>query len=241
MKYKYNVLIIVLLLVHSAFAQEKDDACNYLDSVKSELKKTWPDNKTVNLVFHGHSVPSGYFKTPKVHTLESYPYKTLKEVKQIYTHAVVNSITTSIGGEHSEQGEKRFKEDVLVHRPDVLFIDYALNDRNIGLERAKIAWEKMIVQAKEYGTKVILMTPTPDLNEDIKSIDTKLYKHTQQIRELGQKHEVGLVDSYGLFRELANTKNLKDYMAQGNHINEKGHEIVAKAIRDFFIEDFQSK
>jgi len=85
------------------------------------------------------------------------------------------------------------------------------------------------------------MTPTPDLNEDIKSLDTKLYKHTQQIRELAQKHEVGLVDSYGLFRELANTKNLKDYMAQGNHINEKGHEIVAKAISDFFYRRFSKQ
>lgn len=231
----------MILLTHHACAQNKIDVSNYLDNVKTELRKTWPENKTINLVFHGHSVPSGYFKTPEVNTLESYPYKTLKKVKQIYAHAVVNSITTSIGGEHSEQGAKRFAEEVLVHRPDVLFIDYALNDRSIGLERAKIAWEKMIVQAKEYGTKVILMTPTPDLNEDIKSLDTKLYKHTQQIRELAQKHEVGLVDSYGLFRELANTKNLKDYMAQGNHIDEKGHEIVAKAISDFFIEDFQSK
>ncbi|CAM3320209.1 SGNH/GDSL hydrolase family protein [Zobellia roscoffensis] len=238
MKYKYNVLIIMLLLAHGVFAQEKDDACNYLDSVKSELKKTWPDNKTVNLVFHGHSVPSGYFKTPKVHTLESYPYKTLKEVKQIYTHAVVNSITTSIGGEHSEQGEKRFKEDVLVHRPDVLFIDYALNDRNIGLERAKIAWEKMIVKAKAYGTKVILITPTPDVKEDILSPKSELSKHSRQIRDLAKKHEIGLVDSYRLFQKIAEKEDIKTYMAQSNHINEKGHKVVADAIFDFFRKDY---
>lgn len=132
----------MILLAHHACAQNKIDVSNYLDNVKTELRKTWPENKTINLVFHGHSVPSGYFKTPEVNTLESYPYKTLKKVKQINAHAVVNSITTSIGGEHSEQGAKRFAEEVLVHRPDVLFIDYALNDRSIGLERAKIAWEK---------------------------------------------------------------------------------------------------
>ena len=81
----------------------------------------------------------------------------------------MNSITTSIGGEQAEQGAERFKEEVLIYRPDVLFIDYALNDRSIGLERAKIAWEQMIQEALAYGTKVILLTPTPDLKEDISS------------------------------------------------------------------------
>lgn len=104
--------------------------------------KKWPDNRTVNLVFHGHSVPSGYANTPNVKTLQAYPHQVLEAVKEIYPYAVVNSITTSIGGENAEQGAKRFKQEVLPHRPDILFIDYALNDRSIGLERALKAWEK---------------------------------------------------------------------------------------------------
>ncbi|HEY9559281.1 MAG TPA: hypothetical protein VIR29_00690, partial [Anseongella sp.] len=75
------------------------DPANYLDSVKAELVKEWPRNRTINLVFHGHSVPSGYFRTPEVHTFESYPYLVLKQLKSIYPHAVINVILTSIGGE----------------------------------------------------------------------------------------------------------------------------------------------
>ena len=33
----------------------------YLDSIKKIMKTEWPKNRTINLVFHGHSVPSGYF------------------------------------------------------------------------------------------------------------------------------------------------------------------------------------
>ncbi|MBQ4914189.1 SGNH/GDSL hydrolase family protein [Maribacter sp. MMG018] len=239
MKISLKVIVFIAFTIQSTYAQTDMGKMDYLRDVTSELRKEWPNNKTINLVFHGHSVPSGYFKTPNVNTLEAYPYVTLKNIKRVYTSAVVNVITTSIGGEQSEQGEKRFTEEVLVHRPDVLFIDYALNDRSIGLERAKIAWEKMILQAKAYGTKVILMTPTPDVKEDILSPKSELSRHSRQIRDLAKKYEIGLVDSYRLFQKIAEKEDIKIYMAQSNHINEKGHRVVADAIFDFFSEDYK--
>ena len=234
MKTYYILFLLIVFVPQRSSAQIMDDSGTYLNPIKTELQKKWPANRTVNLVFHGHSVPSGYFKTPHVSTLDSYPNLTLKNVKDLYPYAVVNSITTSIGGEQSEQGAKRFKDDVLSHKPDVLFIDYALNDRRIGLTRAKKAWEKMIQEAIAYGTKVILLTPTPDLNEDIQSPNSELAKYSGQIRELAKKYKIGLVDSYMLFQKIAKTEDLNTYMAQSNHISKKGHQVVAKAILDLF-------
>ncbi len=228
-------ILVAVVVSNCSQAQQHTDTATYLNSIKTELHKKWPDNRTVNLVFHGHSVPSGYFVTPEVNSIESYPYLTFRNVKASYPYAVVNSIVTSIGGEQSEQGAERFEVEVLTHEPDVLFIDYALNDRSIGLERAKVAWEKMIHHAKAYGTKVILMTPTPDLKEDIDSPGAELAKHSEQIRELANKHKIGLVDSYALYKTIAESEDLKAYMAQNNHINEKGHQVVADAILDFFV------
>lgn len=42
------------------------DPASYLAPVIGELGREYPRNRTVNLVFHGHSVPAGYFKTPHV-------------------------------------------------------------------------------------------------------------------------------------------------------------------------------
>lgn len=218
----------------SSSCAQNNEVVGYLSPVIIELQKKWPDNRTINFVFHGHSVPSGYLTGGVVNTLDSYPYKSLKKIKDSYSHAVINAITTSIGGEQSEQGAKRFKQEVLVHRPDVLFIDYALNDRAIGLERAKIAWRKMITEAKAYGAKVVLMTPTPDLTENINSSEAKLDQHSEQIKSLAKKFKVGLVDSYAIFREIAKEEDLDTYMAQSNHINEKGHELVAAKIARLF-------
>ena len=233
-----TIKIIVLIGFFLSFclkisAQQIQDE-HYLDSTKVEFQKKWSQNRTINLVFHGHSVVAGYFKTPEVKTLEAYPFLTLKNIKELYPFAVINSITTAIGGENAEKGAIRFKNEVLSFRPNVLFIDYALNDRTIGLERAKIAWIQMINEAKEYGTKLILFTPTPDLKENILDNETILAKHAEQIRKLAKTYQVGLIDSYTIFKNIAQNEPLDSYMAQKNHINEKGHQLVAKEIMRYF-------
>lgn len=208
---------------------------DYLDVIKAELKRDWPDNRTINLVFHGHSVPAGFFVTPEVRTLESYPHLVLKQLKRHYPSAVINVIVTAIGGENSESGDRRFERDVLTHRPDVIFIDYALNDRFIGLGKANAAWESMIAKALKYRAKVILLTPSPDLSENILSPEADLAAQQRQIVKLAEKHQVGLVDSYESFRLLVSSgKDLKDFMAQGNHVNELGQQVIADRICEYF-------
>jgi len=207
----------------------------YLNELKTEMQAEWPNNRTINLVFHGHSVPAGYFKTPNVNTLDSYPYVVLKKIKSIYPYAVINVINTSIGGENSVQGAERFKNDVLIHIPDVLFIDYALNDRGAGLEKSYKAWDAMIRKARKNGIKVILLTPSPDQRVDYTDPDNDLKKHTDQIIRLAKEHQVGLVDSYKAFAFSYSDKiELTKYMAQVNHPNEQGHELIADEIMRYF-------
>lgn len=236
---KVSILYLLLLLTSLLIAQSSPtlavaDRATYLNEVKEQLQLKWPKNRTINLVFHGHSVPAGYFVTPDVNTLAAYPQLSLKKVKKAYPWAVVNSITTAIGGENSLAGAKRFATEVLSHRPDVVFIDYGLNDRRAGLEAAKAAWEQMIQEALAKKVKVILLTPTPDQREDLLAPNSELTKHANQIRALAAQYQVGLVDSYQLFQELAKKEKLKDYMAQSNHVNALGHDVVASEIKTWF-------
>src|SRR5690606_24241923 len=229
-KILYTICFLgVALICHKGYAQV--GVATYLETIKTELKEKWPENRTINLVFHGHSVPSGYFQTPEVRRMDAYPFLVLHTLDGKYPNAVVNVITTSIGGENSEQGQKRFEKDVLIHRPDVLFIDYALNDRNIGLERSGAAMEKMIVTALEQGIKVILLTPSPDLAVNLLLPDNTLELYRNQLVALSEKYNIALVDSYQVFKRLkAEEQELKDYMAQSNHPNKKGHQLIADEI-----------
>ena len=211
------------------------DTISYLENLKAEMQVQWPKNRTINIIFHGHSVPSGYFKTPTVNSLASYPYLVLKKIKELYPYTVINVIHTSIGGENAEMGALRFDSDVLIHKPDLIFIDYGLNDRYIGLERAYKAWDLMIKKSIEKGIKVILLTPSPDTRENLIDSQNELNKHTEQIRTLAAKNHIGLADTYNAFSFLyANKTELDQYMAQINHPNEKGHELIATEIMKWF-------
>jgi acyl-CoA thioesterase-1 len=236
---KYLLVLTILLLSLMGYTQPKESnpekPANYLSDLKIELQKEWPNNRTINLVFHGHSVPSGYFNTPVVNTLGAYPYLLLERLKEQYPYAVINVITTSIGGENSVQGSKRFNNEVLIHEPDVLFIDYALNDIGIGLGNSYNAWEKMIRKAKKKNIKVILLTPSPDQRMDYMNLENELKKHSDQIVQLAMEYETGLVDVYKAFSFLYDDKTqLKKYMSQVNHPNEKGHELIAEEILKYF-------
>lgn len=207
----------------------------YLSNICAELQKSWPGNRTINIVCHGHSVPAGYFRTPEVRTFDAYPFLLHRGLNERFPHAVINVIVTGIGGENSEQGARRFKRDVLSLHPDVVTIDYALNDRSIGLARAKKAWRTMIEMALAYQVKVILLTPTADLSADLENSNDPLNQHAAQIRRLAAEYHVGLADSLAQFKnEVRAGVKLSDLMSQGNHPNRKGHELVAAELLKWF-------
>ena len=208
---------------------------HYLAPVISMLETKWPKNRAVNIVFHGHSVPSGYFKTPAVDSLHAYPNLLRVALAEKYTNAVINVIVTAIGGEASNKGAARFAADVLTHKPDVVFIDYALNDRGLGVPCARTNWIAMIEAAQAAGAKVILLTPTPDQSAKLDDANDPLNQHAEQIRNLAAEFHVGLVDSLAAFKaELARGTALTNLMSQVNHPNDRGHEIVAKELIKLF-------
>jgi len=211
------------------------DKATYLADVAALLAKPWPGNRTVNVVCHGHSVPAGYFKTPAVDTFNAYPHLLHKGLKDAFGLAVINVIVTAIGGENSESGAARFERDVLSLKPDVVTIDYALNDRRLGLERARKAWVSMIEKAKAAGVRVILLTPTGDTSARLDDPNDALNQHARQIRELAAEHRVGLVDSTEAFSQyVRGGGKLEDLMSQVNHPNRKGHDLVAAGLLEWF-------
>lgn len=220
----------------TADGKRSADLRTYLAPVVDELKKKWPHNRSVRIVTHGHSVPSGYFRGGAVETFKAYPHLLHRKISGAYPTAVVSVVPTGIGGEASPAGAKRFAADVLALKPDVVTIDYGLNDRRVGLEAARAAWSKMISQAKAQGVKVILLTPTGDMKSDLSSASDPLVQHAEQIRLLAAQHEVGLVDSLQFFAWLqAKNGNYEDWMSQGNHPNLRGHIVVAEKLAAWFL------
>jgi acyl-CoA thioesterase-1 len=210
----------------------------YLAELREQLQLAWPANRTVTVVCQGHSVPAGYFATPAVQTFDAYPHLLHIGLKERYANAVINVTVTAIGGEDAAGGYNRFERDVLSLRPDLVTIDYGLNDRRIGLQAADEAWRGMIESALSHGIKVILLTPTHNdsgRKTPVSDDWTALLEHTAQIRRLAREYRVGLADSFAAFESYASGMgNIEDLLSWPNHPNRRGHELVAAELLAFF-------
>jgi lysophospholipase L1-like esterase len=213
------------------------DKSTYLSEIVAILQTHWPANRTVNIACHGHSVPAGYFATPRVDSFNAYPHLLHRSLKHRFPYAVINVIVTAVGGENCEGGWNRFEEQVLCHRPDVVTIDYGLNDRGLGLQRAEACWRKMVEAALRRKVKVILLTPTHDATQRpayAGSEEDQLPRGADQIRRLAAEYEVGLADSFAAFRAYQERGDLSDVLSWVNHPNRRGHEIVARELLRWF-------
>jgi len=213
------------------------DPTNYLADTCAVLRTHWPENRTVNLVCHGHSVPAGYFATPFVDTFNAYPHLLHRALKHRFPFAVINVIVTAIGGENSERGAARFEQDVLSHRPDVLTLDYGLNDRGLAADKADTCWRSMIEMALAHDIRVLLMTPSADITQRPGTAADQrdpLQQHAARIRNLAAEYSVGLVDSLAAFTAYTAMSDLSDLLSWSNHPNRAGHEQIVRELLRWF-------
>ncbi|MEQ4206739.1 SGNH/GDSL hydrolase family protein [Actinopolymorpha sp. B9G3] len=197
----------------------------------TELTKEWPANRTINVVVHGHSVPSGYHQTPQVKPFESYPFMVYQGLNARFPTAVMNTITTSIGGENSVQGAARFRRDVLRHQPDLLLIDYAINDTNLPLDEVERAWRDMITVARRNHVPLVLLTPTGTVPHDLSNPDDPLSIRAELIRRLGGDYDIPVADVSARWQEALDSGTPKEsLLSHYYHPNKAGHELAAAEI-----------
>lgn len=208
----------------------------YFDELIAEMRVEWPKNQTIQIAAHGHSVPAGYFQTPVVQPFDSYPHLFHVGLKKRYPHAVINVVVTAKGGEDSASGAARFERDVLALRPKLVTIDYGLNDRGMGLGKAREAWATMIRKAVAAGSKVMLLTPTGDSRiADFLDPADPLSKHAAQIRDLAEEFQLPLADSFRIYQDFIESGGaMAELLSQVNHPNRRGHELVADAMLRHF-------
>ncbi len=76
---------------------------------------------------HGDTVRIGYLGG-SITAQEGWRPKTLKWFQQQYPQAKISEINAAIGGTGSDLGVFRLRDDVLRFKPDLLFVEFAVND-----------------------------------------------------------------------------------------------------------------
>lgn len=161
-----------------------------------------------------------------------------------------------VGGNDTGQARARFETDVLTYNPDVVIIQFGLNDSCIdvwdGKDQPRVTQEAYAANLRYFvetlqarGCAVILMTANPmrwteplrelygkapfDVN-DPWGFNLTNREYAKSVRALAQERNVPLVDVYQRFFDYGNTAGqaAEDLLLDGMHPTNQGHSLIAQ-------------
>lgn len=143
-----------------------------------------------------------------------------------YPNAKINYVNAGLSGTPSILGNVRLERDILAHKPDICFVEFAVND---GMESSyKNAYESLVrtLLAQENDIAVVLLFTVIENG------------HTCQphMSEIGNNYKLPMIsepDSLGV--EFAEGRmTWQDYSDDESHPNQRGHEIVRDFVAHYY-------
>ncbi len=135
----------------------------------------------------------------------------------------ITYINKGLGGTGSSYGAPRFTRDILSFEPDLVFIEFAANDRNLADEtKAKMYMEQMVrmCQAeKKQPAVVFLFAPTP----------TEVLQNTLENWQNGVEWKSEVAEHYGI-----KTVNIQEYTFRDYENHKKANPNYT--MTDYYIE-----
>ena len=199
-------------------------------------------------------------------TAESPPVRAYGQlVEQALTERLgrpVRVINAGVRGNTTAMAAARFEREVLAVRPDLLVIQFGINDATIDVwqkppaTRPRVALANYVANlrnfasaARAHGARVILMTPnplgwTPQLKElyghppyevsDPDSLNLNLTQYAAAMRALAVERKLPLVDVRRA-HETWMGGAAEPLVADGMHPSQRGHELVAQLLADAIV------
>ena len=153
----------------------------------------------------------------------------------------INIIAVPAGksADTTDQMLARINNDVLKHKPDVMFIMGGMNDinRNFGDDKTfKNSMNKMVNIAIEDNIEPVILTITVD-RENLKSgRNRRVDEYNRYLSNLARKKGIQIIDvNTPLKKEIVKQRKFDNVVTvDGVHLNKKGNTIVAnKMLKDF--------
>jgi lysophospholipase L1-like esterase len=157
-------------------------------------------------------------------------------------------LNRGVSGETTRQGLERFPADVQQHRPDIMTLQFGLNDCNCwvtdgGLPRVSEAAYRanlieMIERAQRFGARrIILSTNHPTLRHKVllsgDSLEARRRRYNDHVREVASITSVELCDVEEGFAHLDQNELAAMLLPYPDllHLSAAGHRLYADCIR----------
>ena len=188
--------------------------------VQNVIKKAQAGEE-VTIAYLGGSITEGLTAGPdKCYAKLTYEYFAQK----FGTGDNVKYCNAGISGTPSKLGILRLDRDVLSSKPDICFIEFAVNDGND--QDHQNAYESIVQTLLEDGVAPVLLF----------SVTADDYSAQDYMKQIGEAYDLPMISYCDALRFLFENNRLtwEEFSDDQSHPNEEGHKLVASMVDYYF-------
>ena len=180
----------------------------------------------VTIVYLGGSITEGALAQPQ--QTRCYAYLSAHAFAETYmpNPKLLKYVNAGISGTPSVLGITRLEQDVLRHEPDIVFVEFAVNDNNQMPYR--IVYESMIrkLLADECQPAVVLIFTFMESG----------YSCQPHMQQVGSHYDLGMISVKDAIQPQITLGNItwRDYSSDYTHPNTAAHRFIAEMISNYF-------
>ncbi|WP_291651119.1 SGNH/GDSL hydrolase family protein [Clostridium sp.] len=208
--------VITKEMIKNSLVSEGD-----MSSIIEVLKKA-QSGQEITVAFLGGSITQGCNATKQE---DCYASKIYLWFKDTFSNTNVNFINAGVGATGSIIGVHRVQKQVLDKKPDIIFIDFAVNDKSMIYD--KVAYESLV-------RRILSVKNPPAIVEVFMSNFDGSNVQDQQI-EIGKKYNIPMISFRNTVHSEIEKGNFKweDVATDEVHPNDYGHFIISELLIDF--------
>ncbi len=215
--------------------EQQEEAMTYLSNTYYKLTQ----EKKLSVAFIGGSVTDGYGSTDQ--GTKSWAYLLTKRLKADYPDAKISSTKLSIGGTGSYLSNFRYEREIFPSKPDLLFIEFAVNDKYDGMGYDKVVRSAESILRQGYAKNPnldVIFVGTYDSGDG-----TSLYTELKGHKEVAEHYGLVFIKlSDEMEKHIKETGgNRSMFFTDGVHPNDAGYAYYAEIIYNRINECFADK
>jgi lysophospholipase L1-like esterase len=183
----------------------------------------------VTIVAFGDSITAGYA------VRRGFPSFWKEALEKKYPEASIAMVNSGASGDTTLDGRARLPWDVLFYHPDLVTINFGINDAvmELPLKEFRVNLKEIAEAVKAEGTEVLLLSSPP---LETPYYDKLVLNYYQIVDEVAKELDVGFLDVYGTLMERVKVgTSLGSLILPGlDHPNEAGYRIIADELMKLF-------
>lgn len=198
----------------------------YVERTRQELES----GADATIVCFGDSITAGYA------VRRGFPSFLLESLRQRFPDSKIEMINSGISGDTSQDGLSRLDWAVLSYEPDLVTINFGINDCVLGLslEEYEMNLVEMVRRIRAGPDSEILLLSSQPLESP--PYDQRVLDYYQTVERVAKEMNVGFVDVYGAWMKRVQAgMPLDSLILPGlDHPNEAGYRIIAEELMSLF-------